>query len=95
MREHSGLWERWDKGEAPVGSFTIITGETNSLTSEIHNRMPVILDPEDYDPWLTAADTTVPQTLLQPFPAQLMTAFPVSTRVNSVKNDTPDVIEPL
>ena len=57
--------------------------------------MPVILDPADYYTWLTAADTAIPQAMLQPFPAQLMTAYPVSTKVNSVKNDTPDIIEPL
>ena len=91
----AGLWERWDKGGAPIETFTIITGEPNSLTAELHNRMPVILDPDDHGAWLTASDSAGPQALLQPFPAQLMTAFPVSTKVNSVKNDTPDLIDPL
>jgi putative SOS response-associated peptidase YedK len=91
----AGLWERWDKGEAPIETFTIITGEPNSLAAELHDRMPVIIGPEDYDAWLTATDTTIPQALLQPFPSQLMTAYPVSTKVNSTKNDTPDLIEPL
>jgi putative SOS response-associated peptidase YedK len=57
--------------------------------------MPVILDPDDYEAWLTANDPQALQKLLQPFPAQLMMAYPISTKVNSVKNDTPDVIEPL
>jgi len=91
----AGLWERWDKGETPVETFTIITGEPNALTRELHDRMPVILDPNDWDAWLTAADTAIPQALLQPFPAQLMAAYPVSTRVNSVKNDDAAVIEPM
>jgi len=86
----AGLWEKWDKGEAPVETFTIITGEPNSLVADLHNRTPVILDPDDYDAWLTAADTAIPQAMLQPFPAQIMTAFPLSKRVNSAKNDTPD-----
>jgi len=43
----AGLWERWDKGEAPIETCTIITGEPNSLLAELHNRMPVILEPED------------------------------------------------
>jgi putative SOS response-associated peptidase YedK len=90
----AGLWERWDKGEAPVETFTIITGEPNSLVAQIHDRMPVILDPDDYGAWLTAADTAIPQALLQPFPAQLMTAYPVSKRVNSAKNDDAAVMEP-
>ncbi len=90
----AGLWERWDKGEAPVETFTIITGEPNSLVAELYNRMPVILDPNDYDAWLTAADTAIPQALLQPFPSQLMTAYPVSKRVNNVKNDDAALPEP-
>jgi len=91
----AGLWERWDKAEAPVETFTIITGEPNSLVAELHDRMPVILDPDDYEAWLAAADTAIPQAMLQPFPAQLMTAFPVSKRVNSPKNDDPDIMTPM
>jgi putative SOS response-associated peptidase YedK len=90
----AGLWERWDKGEAPVETFTIITGEPNSLVAGLHDRMPVILDPDDYDAWLTAADTAIPQALLQPFPSQLMTAYPVSKRVNNARNDDPAMMEP-
>jgi putative SOS response-associated peptidase YedK len=91
----AGLWDRWSKGEAPIETFAIITGEPNSLVADIHDRMPVILDPADYDAWLTGGEPGALQKMLQPFPAQLMAAFPVSTKVNSVKNDTPDIIEPL
>ena len=49
--------------------------------------MPVILEPDHYDAWLTATDTAIPQALLQPFPAQLMTAYRVSKRVNNARND--------
>ncbi len=91
----AGLWERWDKGEALVETFTIITGEPNSLVAQLYDRMPVILDPNDYEAWLNAADTAIPQALLQPFPAQLMTAYPVNKRVNNVKNDDAGVTEPL
>ena len=90
----AGLWERWDKGEAPVETFTIITGEPNSLVAGLYDRMPAILDPEDYEAWLTAADTAIPQAVLQPFPAQLMTAYPVSKRVNNTRNDEPAMMEP-
>jgi|SRR5882724_149418 len=89
----AGLWERWDKGEEPIETCTIITGEPNSLVADLHNRMPVILDPADYDAWLTGSDPPALQKMLQPFPAQLMTAFPVSKRVNSVKNDDAELIE--
>jgi putative SOS response-associated peptidase YedK len=92
----AGLWERWNRGAVPIESFTIITGEPNSLVADLHDRMPAILDPEDYDAWLTATDTAIAAAMLQqPFPAQLMAAYPVSTKVNSVKNDTPDLIEPI
>ena len=57
--------------------------------------MSVILEPDHYEDWLTSTDPAALQTMLQPFPAQLMAAYPVSTKVNSVKNDTPDVVEPV
>jgi len=78
-----------------VRNQSIITGEPNSLVADLHDRTPIVLDPADYDSWLRGGDQAALQTMLQPFPAQLMTAFPVSSKVNSVKNDTPDVIEPL
>jgi len=61
----AGLWERWSKGAAPVETFTIITGQPNSLVARLHDRMPAILDPEDYDAWLTATDRAALQALLQ------------------------------
>ena len=76
----AGLWERWEQGDAPIETCTIITGEPNSLAAELHNRMPVILDPDDYDAWLLAADTAIPQAMLRPFPSQLMQVYPVQAR---------------
>jgi putative SOS response-associated peptidase YedK len=89
----AGLWERWKQAGTAVESFTIVTGEPNSLVAAIHDRMPAILEPGDYDAWLSVAETSQ-ALLLQPFPAQLMQAYPVSTRVNSVKNDDAALIEP-
>ncbi len=91
----AGLWERWDKGQAPVETFTIITAAANLLVAQLHNRMPVILDPKDYDAWLIAGDTAIPLALLQPFPSQLMTAHAVSKRVNNVINDDAALQEPV
>lgn len=90
----AGLWERWEKGPEPIETCTIITGEPNTLAAEIHTRMPVIIEPENYDAWLRASDTAIAQALLQPFPSQLMRYFPVSKRVNSPKNDDPDLMMP-
>lgn len=89
----AGLWERWSKGDQPLETFTIITTTANELVAPIHDRMPVILDPADYDAWLESKDTAIPMALLQPYPARRMSAYPVSTRVNSPKNEDAAVIE--
>ena len=65
----AGLWERWkdrDTGEK-VETYTIITGPPNEVAGKIHNRMPVIIDPADFDRWLTAHEP--PADLLKPYPA--------------------------
>jgi putative SOS response-associated peptidase YedK len=55
----------------------------------------MILEPDHSDAWLTSKDMGEVQAMLQPFPAQLMAAYPVSPKVGNVKNDTPDLIEPI
>lgn len=93
----AGLWEHWQdpKGEA-IDSCTILTTEANELLQQIHERMPVILNPKDYDMWL---DPTVQleqlQQLLQPYSSTAMTSYPVSTKVNKPTNDTPELINSL
>ncbi len=93
----AGLWEIW---QAPDGgeleTCTILTTGPNSLMEPIHDRMPVILDPLDYDMWL-ASDTPTDQLqhLLRPFDAERLLAHPVSTAVNKPQNDTPDVVIPV
>lgn len=62
--------------------------------AEIHDRMPVILDPDDWQTWLTAAPDEV-KALLRPLPSDRLEAYPVSTEVNKPQNNTPSVIEPL
>jgi putative SOS response-associated peptidase YedK len=90
----AGLWEWWRKGEQRIESFTIIVTAANELCRQIHDRMPVILHPDAWDAWLTAADTKAPTALLQPFPASQMTMYAVSRRVGDVKNDDPELIAP-
>jgi len=69
----AGLWDRWDKGETPIESCTIITTEANELVRPLHERMPVILHFQDFDRWLdTNEDPKMLQALLQPLPAELM-----------------------
>ena len=88
----AGLWETWDKGEAPITTCTIITGEPNELVATIHDRMPVILPPEQYEPWLSGKAGT---EILKPFPVDQMRAYPVSARVGSPKNNDAAIIEPI
>jgi putative SOS response-associated peptidase YedK len=90
---HAGLWERWKdrtSGER-VETFTIITGPPNEVAGRIHNRMPVIIDPADFDRWLTSQES--PTDLLMPYPATEMAAYPVSKSVNSPEKNEPSLIE--
>jgi putative SOS response-associated peptidase YedK len=92
----AGLAEHWRRGELVIDSATIITGEPTSLTGDVHDRMPVILDSSDYDTWLSP-ETPPPEALelLRPYSADAMECFPVSTLVNSPKNEKPECIVPL
>lgn len=91
----AGIWEKWvGAGGEIINSFSIITTVPNKLMAPIHNRMPVILLPEHEKMWLDDTNETDLQKLLKPYPAELMTAFPVSTLVNSPKNDTKEVLIP-
>ena len=89
----AGLWEQWQPQDAePLLSFTIVTTDANAVMKAIHERMPVILAPGNYEAWLTAKD---PRDLLQPCPPEMLTAYPVSSAVNSPRNDGPALIERL
>jgi putative SOS response-associated peptidase YedK len=91
----AGLWEIWKDGNE-IRSCTIITTDANELVGEIHNRMPVILPPEDYDMWLDPGfeEQEALTSLLRVYPSEVMEAYPVSRRVNSPSNNAPDCIEP-
>jgi len=94
----AGLWEIWnDPSGGEVRSFTIITTEANAMMREIHDRMPVILKPEDYATWLQAED--VPQSalqeLLRPYASDRMVAYEVSKLVNRPSVDSPECIAPV
>jgi putative SOS response-associated peptidase YedK len=91
----AGLWERWEpEGRPPVHTFTILTTEAAPGIAHIHPRMPVILHPRAREVWLAArSDPSSLQSLLHPYESQDLQAFPVSTLVNSPKNDDPACIE--
>jgi putative SOS response-associated peptidase YedK len=93
----AGLWEHWEGQEGgPVDSCTLLTTSANDLIGAFHHRMPVILNPTNYDLWLDAAvqEAGRLQALLQPYPSENMVAYPVRTMVNNPANDDPGCIEP-
>jgi putative SOS response-associated peptidase YedK len=86
----AGLWDGWkNAGGQWIKTCTILTTTPNSVTSAIHDRMPVILDRESYDLWLDPGmqNVTDISELLKPFDARLMRCYPISTRINQVAND--------
>ncbi len=94
----AGLWEHWKGPEGQViESCTLITTEPSELVRPVHNRMPVILDPDDYALWLDPGmnDVEPLKALLRPYPPEQMEAYPVSQMVNSPANDDPACIAPL
>jgi putative SOS response-associated peptidase YedK len=94
----AGLWERWSDpiDGYLVESCTIVTTMANERLEPIHDRMPVIIDPSDIDAWLdTSGNPAIAQALLAPYPAERMSARPISRRINKVKNDDPACLEPL
>jgi putative SOS response-associated peptidase YedK len=94
----AGLWDRWRNPQGDVvESCTILTTTPNSLVADIHDRMPVILNPDHYDLWLDPAfrNTASVSEMLKPFDATIMRRYPVSARVNHVQNDDADCAKPL
>lgn len=95
MLGFAGLWDAWkDPANGKwLQSYTIITTEANELMAPIHERMPVILHPGDFNRWLDREEThQPPMDLLRPFPADEMEAFEVSTDVGNVKNNSPELL---
>jgi putative SOS response-associated peptidase YedK len=94
----AGLWEHWksETGEI-LESCTIIVTHANELVDSIHDRMPVILHPNDYETWLSPWESATDHlaALLKPYPAEQMTAYSVSTGVNNPKHEDSSCIEPL
>ena len=95
----AGLWERWSKDPeiGPVETFTILTTEPNAKIAELHDRMPVILQPEAWDFWLdpSVKDSRALSECLRPCPDDFLDFTPVSRMVNSPANDVPQCLEPV
>jgi len=90
----AGLWEGWRSPEGDVvRSYAVITTTAIDALGHLHERMPVVLEPEDWAAWLGEVDAD-PAALLRPSSAGFR-VWPVSSRVNSVRNNGPELIEPL
>jgi putative SOS response-associated peptidase YedK len=96
----AGLWEFWtvpegaDNAGETIETYTIVTTDANDRLAPIHRRMPVIVDPADFDRWLTG-DPAEAANVIRAFPPDDMAFYRVSTRVNNVRNDDEDCIAPL
>jgi len=88
----AGLWERWKAPDGQmVESCTIVTVDANALIAELHERMPLILAPDDYDAWLRAESKQLPPAVA----AQDMRYYPVSPLVSNARNDVPACLDPI
>ena len=97
----AGLWDVWrDPAQPdadPLRTCTVLTTDPNEVMRALHDRMPVILPPAACDVWLDPSVTDVDRlvALCRPCPPELLEAWPVSTAVNSVRNDGPHLVEPV
>jgi putative SOS response-associated peptidase YedK len=91
----AGLWQgfRWPDGNV-TRSFTIITTNASTDVAELHNRMPVTLEPEDWPAWLREAPGD-PASLRHPSQAGTLRVWPVDRRVSSPKNNGPELLETI
>jgi putative SOS response-associated peptidase YedK len=96
----AGLWEVWrdpnDPAAEPLRTCAIVTTRANGLMAPIHDRMPLVLAREVWAAWLDpATDAAEVERLMSPAPSEWFEAFPVSTLVNKVTNEGPQLLDPL
>ncbi|MFZ3041063.1 MAG: SOS response-associated peptidase family protein [Thiobacillus sp.] len=93
----AGLWDVWKGPQGDVTSCTIIVTDANQFMRRLHDRMPVILDPNDYERWLDPAiqDTTSIKRLLAPAPNDWLTEWTVCRQLNNPRHEDPECAEPV
>jgi putative SOS response-associated peptidase YedK len=90
----AGIWDTWKDTEGNIiKSFSILTTGANLLMENIHHRMPVILGKKDENAWLHEDDPEKIKRFFEPFPAEQMTAYPISKLVNSPANDRAEILD--
>ena len=95
----AGIWERWKKPDTEeiIRTFSIITGEPNSLVAPIHDRMPIILPADAWPTWLGESDAKLAdiESCMQTFPVEAMEAWSVSKDVGNVRNDAAHLLNKI
>jgi putative SOS response-associated peptidase YedK len=99
----AGLWERWRDPESGVWlrSLTIITADAGPDVAPVHNRQPVVVEPQDFERWLAtgtggdSASIADLRRLLAPSPAGTLVAHPVDPAVGNTANDAPRLFDPV
>jgi putative SOS response-associated peptidase YedK len=91
----AGLWENWyDSDGSDIESGAIVTTDANGVVASIHDRMPVVVAPEDFERWLSGTPAEAAE-LLRPAPNDTFEAIEIGRRVNSADNDDPGVLDPV
>lgn len=91
----AGLWERWSDDGTSLETVAVVTAEATDAVSDVHDRMPVILDREAEGRWLAnAPDDPASDALLDPAYDEAFHHYPISARVNDPSNDDPSIIDP-
>jgi putative SOS response-associated peptidase YedK len=94
----AGLWDEWKNPEGQIiQSCTVLTTTPNTLLADIHDRMPVIVSPENYASWLNPKieEFAAVREMLKPYDPSLMRSYPVSPKLNNVQNDDADSAAPI
>ncbi len=92
----AGLWDHWQGEDGSITSATIVVTQANDLMRPIHDRMPVILTPEQWQPWLAPDSHPADlKAMLQPYAGNDLTCFPVSQAVNNARNEESSLLEPV
>ena len=89
----AGIWNRWEGNGESLETVTILTTEPNEVVEPIHDRMPVILEPEDEEDWLKG-DPDEALAVCDPYNGGDMEAYEISTAVNNPGNEGPELVEP-
>jgi putative SOS response-associated peptidase YedK len=88
----AGLYERWSGGDDPLETVTVITCEPNDLMADLHDRMPVVLRPDEEATWLRG-DSEERAALCRSYPGDDLEAYRIGTAVNDPTNDHPGIVE--